>query len=234
MTYHETRVMEICNTMTGNNASVDFGTRFRWPILALAAVLFVPLFRLQRIGPLDFWWWMSATQAVLLALAYGTDAGARRALADDLSSGLLRKLLLGLLSAVLLYAVFWAGNILSRRLLPFASGGIEAVYGFKSGASTLRVTLLIGLVIGPGEELFWRGWLQRALGARRGPVAGWLLATALYTGIHLASGNPMLLLAALVCGLFWGWLYLRYRSLILVAISHTVWDLAVFLLFPLG
>ncbi|MCX6997685.1 MAG: CPBP family intramembrane metalloprotease [Kiritimatiellaeota bacterium] len=220
--------------MTASNSEVGVGARWLWPILALAAALFVPLFRFQRIGPLDFWWWMSATLAGLLALAYGTDAGARRALADDVRSGLLKKLLLGLLSAVLLYAVFWAGNLLSRRLLPFAAGGIEAVYGFRSGASTLRVALLIGLLIGPGEELFWRGWLQRALGERYGAAAGWLLATALYTGIHLASGNPMLLLAALVCGLYWGWLYLRYRSLVLVVVSHTAWDLTVFLLFPLG
>ncbi len=220
--------------MNTTRSSAGVSLRTLGLILTLAAALLVPLFRVRRIGPLDFWWWMSATLALLLALAYSADAGARRALAGDLRSGWAWKLSLGLLSAVLLYAIFWAGNELARWLLPFAAGGIEAVYGFKSGASVPRMALLIGLLIGPGEELFWRGWLQRALGKRYRPMAGWLLATAIYAGVHLASGNPMLVLAALVCGLFWGWLYLRLRSPLLNAISHTAWDLAVFLLFPLG
>jgi len=203
-------------------------------LVALAAALLTPLFRLQRLGPLDFWWWMSATVGLLVALAYAADRGARRALADDLRAGWRWKLLLGLLSAAALYAIFWAGNLFARRLLPFAADGIAAVYGFKHGASVARMALLIGLLIGPGEEFFWRGWLQRALGGRWGPTAGWLLATALYAGVHLAAGNPMLVLAALVCGLFWGGLYRWRRSPLLNVVSHTAWDLAVFLVFPLG
>jgi hypothetical protein len=42
----------------------------------------------------------------------------------------------------------------------------------------------------------------------------------------------MLVLAAAVCGLFWGVLYLRTGSILLVAVSHTLWDIAVFVLFP--
>lgn len=75
-----------------------------------------------------------------------------------------------------------------------------------------------------------QGRLQAALS---GPI-GFLVATGIYTGVHLAGGNPILVLAAGVCGLFWGWLYLRYRSLLLNVTSHTAWDVAVFLLFPLG
>ena len=68
------------------------------------------------------------------------------------------------------------------------------------------------------------------------PHRGWLLAalaaTALYAVVHLSSGNPMLILAALVCGLFWGLLYQRTGSITLVVISHTAWNLTVFLGFP--
>ena len=32
--------------------------------------------------------------------------------------------------------------------------------------------------------------------------------------------------------LFWGWLYLRFRSPVLNIVSHTLWDLAVFVVFP--
>jgi hypothetical protein len=96
----------------------------------------------------------------------------------------------------------------------------------------LRVVLLIALLIGPGEELFWRGFFQENAGARIGRPAGFILASLLYTSVHLASGNIMLILAAAVCGVFWGWLYLRFRSPLLNGVSHTVWDLLVFVVFP--
>jgi membrane protease YdiL (CAAX protease family) len=89
-------------------------------------------------------------------------------------------------------------------------------------------------LIGPGEELFWRGFLQRRLQADYGPWYGFLISAAIYSLVHIGSGNPMLVLAAGVCGLFWGFLYLRYRSLLMNMVSHKLWDVAIFLLFPVG
>jgi membrane protease YdiL (CAAX protease family) len=42
----------------------------------------------------------------------------------------------------------------------------------------------------------------------------------------------MLILAAAVCGVFWGGLYLRFRSPLLNIVSHTLWDLLVFVILP--
>jgi hypothetical protein len=42
----------------------------------------------------------------------------------------------------------------------------------------------------------------------------------------------MLVAAAGVCGIFWGWLYLAFRSPILNVVSHTAWDLLVFVVLP--
>jgi membrane protease YdiL (CAAX protease family) len=153
-------------------------------------------------------------------------------LACDLRSRAGRKVFFGLFAAAALYAVFFAGNILSRRLLPFAGTGIDGVYLFKSSASTARVVLLMTLIIGPGEEVFWRGFLQRRWQERFGAGRGFLFAAALYAGVHAGSGNAMLVLAAAVCGLFWGELYRRTGSVLLIAVSHTAWDLAAFVLFP--
>ena len=204
-------------------------------ILAAAALaVYLPLFITGGAGAFDFWWWMTANIVVLTGAAAGADPGFRAALRDDLRSGLLRKSLLGLWTAALLYGVFAAGNVLSRRLLDFAGGDISAVYGFKTGASSLRIALLMVFVIGPGEELFWRAFLQRALAERYGALRGGLLAALLYTLIHAGSGNVMLILAALVCGAAWGALYARFRSPLLNVVSHTAWDVAVFLLFPFG
>jgi len=44
----------------------------------------------------------------------------------------------------------------------------------------------------------------------------------------------MLVLAAAAAGLFWGYLYHRFRSVLLNAVSHTLWDLVIFLVLPVA
>jgi len=199
---------------------------------ALAAILFIALFRLRRLGPLDFWAWLALNIVIVVGLSFIVDRGYIRRLREDLSSGLLRKIALGIASAAVLYAVFAVGRIVALRFFPFAASGIWNVYALKAGVPVLRVVLLIGLIIGPGEEIFWRGFFQERTGATTSRAYGFALTALLYAAVHLASGNIMLVLAAAVCGVFWGWLYMRFRSPVLNAISHTLWDLAVFVLFP--
>ncbi len=198
----------------------------------LAAGLFIPLFFFKRAGPIDFWWWMSAAVVFLNVLGAVLDRGFLPSIARDFRSGVPAKIALGIFSAAVLYTVFFAGNAASNALFPFAGSDIGRIYGFKASASTFRVALLLALVIGPGEELFWRGYLQRHWQERLGSLRGFLGVSAFYALVHAASGNAMLILAAGVCGLFWGFLYMRTRSVLLVAVSHTAWDLAVFLFFP--
>ena len=199
---------------------------------AVAAVLFITLFRFRYLGPLDFWAWLAMNIAIVVALGFAVDRGYGRRLREDLRSGLLRKVVIGIVSAIALYAVFAAGRAAALGLFPFASEGIGRVYALRSGVPLFRIVLLIAVLIGPGEELFWRGFFQENAGARTGRRAGFVLASLLYTSVHLASGNIMLVLAAAVCGVFWGWLYLRFRSPLLNVVSHTVWDLLVFVVFP--
>lgn len=199
--------------------------------MLLAVALFVPLFITEGLGVFDFWWWMASNAVIFISLSVA-DRGWRDALKRELEGQVWRNIALGLAAAALLYGVFFVGNGLSRLIFAFAGRGIQNVYDFKRGASVLRVALLIGLLIGPGEEIFWRGFLQRRLQVHLGPWQGFAVATALYAGIHVGSGNPMLILAALICGIFWGFLYMRTGSLLLVLVSHVVWDLTVFLLLP--
>lgn len=199
---------------------------------AVAATLFIALFRFKRLGPLDFWAWLSLNIVIVVALAFLIDPGYAKRIREDLRSGLIRKIGLGAVSAAALYGIFAVGRIVALRIFPFAAAGIGSVYALKAGAPALRIALLVGLVIGPGEELFWRGFFQERTGATTSPVLGFALTALLYTAVHLASGNVMLVLAAAVCGVFWGWLYRRFRSPVLNVVSHTLWDLAVFVVFP--
>jgi membrane protease YdiL (CAAX protease family) len=180
--------------------------------------------------PINFWYVMALGTGGLALVAA---AVAPRAMAERLrfrSSDLV----IGLASAAALYGVFLAGRELSTWMLPFASGQIGAVYDNKSLLAPGTIGLLIGLVIGPGEELFWRGFLQRELEARLGRWTAYAAATALYGLVHVFTGNVMLVVAALAAGSVWGFLYLRFARLWPCVISHVAWDLAVFLFFPLA
>lgn len=208
------------------------GKVYLFPFTLLAIFMFVPLFVIRTIGGFDFWWWMSSNLVVLIGLALLMERNYRLILSEDIGTDFIRKLITGILSAVILYAVFFVGDILSRHILGFAGQEIGKIYAFKGGAAPLRIVVLMVLLIGPGEELLWRGFLQRNLSLKFGKMIGFNLTMVIYTGVHLASGNIMLVVAALVCGLFWGWLYLRYQSMVVNMISHTLWDVAVFIVFP--
>lgn len=203
-------------------------------VAAAAALVFLPLFLTRGDAPFDFWWGMSGAIAVISALAFILDKDYAGRLAVDWRIGRARKLLLGALTAAALYLVFLGLGQLARALWPWAAADIGRVYAFKTGASPARVGLLILLIIGPGEEIIWRGFLQRHWERRWGFPAGGLLAAALYTAVHLGSGNAILVLAAAAAGLFWGYIYHRFGSVLLNAVSHTLWDLVVFLVLPLA
>jgi len=203
-------------------------------VIILSLLLFVPLFLFKGFGNFDFWWWMSFNLVLLIGLALIFDKQYLLFLAEDFSRNLIKKVTIGLLSAVGLYVVFYFGNHLSRWMFSFADKGIENVYAFKGDVSVKRIFFLMVLIIGPGEELFWRGFLQRTLSGRFGNMWGVLVAALLYSSVHIASGNFMLIMAALLCGIFWGWLFLRFKSMVVNIISHTLWDIAVFIFFPFG
>lgn len=178
--------------------------------------------------PLNFWVLMTVGVGGLGALAVGIRGpfplkeGARW---DDL--------LLGAAASALLYALFAAGRVVASRSLPFAASQIGAVYAIRTQAPLWAIVLALVLIIGPGEELFWRGLVQWGLIQRLGPGRGWAGAALLYGLVHVAAANAMLVIAATAAGAFWGWLYLRLGRIAPVAVSHILWDLAVFVLFPL-
>jgi len=206
--------------------------KFTSSITLLAILLFVPLFITRGLGALDFWWWLSANLIILISIAIAFDPAWKNAIQQDMTNNIPFKIGMGILSALLLYGVFFVGNFFSRHIFTFAGSGIQDVYAFKMGVSKFRIAVLMIFIIGPGEELLWRGFLQRRLQNSTGKYQGFFLATGIYTLVHVGSGNVMLILAAGVCGLFWGDLYLRYGSITLNVISHTLWDVSVFLWLP--
>ena len=111
---------------------------------------------------------------------------------------------------------------------------VDMIYGIKSGISPVLLSFILVFLIGPAEEIFWRGYVQRTLSEKTGKNAGFVLASLIYAGVHVPSCNFMLVMAALVAGLVWGLFYRLYpEKFAAVIISHALWDAAVFVWFPI-
>ena len=141
---------------------------------------------------------------------------------------------LGIGSAVVLWGVFFLGNEISGLLFDFARPQVDDVYAMKDGQNQIVLALALLFLIGPAEEIFWRGYVQRTLSnSKLGNVKAFIVTTLLYAIVHIWAFNFMLFMAALICGAFWGFIYMKNRNLPTVLISHAIWDVAVFILFPI-
>jgi len=130
---------------------------------------------------------------------------------------------IGVLGAAVLYGVFWTGDKLIARTLPALAQDIVRLYGIRGGARPSRMMAVL-LLVGPCEELFWRGFVQTR--------AGVAVALVGYAAVHLWERRAVLVLAAITGGAFWGALLSWRTTLVAPIVCHCLWDLAVVVWFP--
>lgn len=199
-----------------------------WGPVVVAAVLWFVMFSPWTAPYVNFWYTMTFSAVVLTTLATLSCRECVTTLRFTLG-----QIVAGVAIAAVLWAVFWVGDKVSQLMFSFARPEVDMIYGMKTGTDPTVVGLLLLLIIGPAEELFWRGFVQRGLSARWGADAAFAVTLVLYTVIHMWAFNVMLLLAALVVGGCWGFLYrLRPQALPALIVSHAVWDVCAFVLFP--
>jgi CAAX protease family protein len=178
-------------------------------------------------GPRErFWSRMTYTGLTLGSWALLTSPAARRAR--------IRRwhVPLGLASAGILYATFQAGDRFARRFVPSGERDIADIYQLRTLRPPAELAARLVTVIGPAEELFWRGLVQEALMARYGRWRGAAAAALAYAGVHLVTGNFTLFGAAGVAGAHWCVLYAAGVPLGALIVSHGTWDVWIFLLQP--
>ena len=195
-----------------------------WATVLLAAILWFVTFFLTWS---NFWIKITCSATLLALAAFKLQPGHREALRFDAKA--IRQ---GLISAAVLYGIFWLGKAASTALFPFAGQQIGAIYSKGVNMPLPVVFALLLLVTGPCEEIYWRGFLQRRLMQRFGELQGWLAATAIYAAVHIWSFNFMLISAAAIAGAFWGLLYWRWQRLTPVIVSHSVWSAVIFAVAP--
>ena len=180
-------------------------------------------------GPKErFWQRMTITGLSLGTLAVAGNADLRHVRIR------LRDVVLGVGSAAALYAIFRVGDRAARRVMPRGGEDIDQTYALREIRPLPELAARLALVIGPAEELFWRGFVQRRIQRTSGRWAGAALAAGAYGGAHVASGNATLIGAASVAGAFWSGLAAAGMPMGALVVSHVAWDIWIFLLAPTG
>ncbi|MCF6136735.1 CPBP family intramembrane glutamic endopeptidase [Pseudalkalibacillus berkeleyi] len=139
-------------------------------------------------------------------------------------------LVIAVVSGVAIYLLFAIGKIMVVNLMPSMFEELTQLYGLIKPETTWQTVLVFILII-PAEEWFWRGYVQKKIS---GSVMKRIwISVGLYALAHLASGSLLLVLAALLAGFVWAILYEYTKNMIVPLVSHLIFDLLLFVLFPL-
>src|SRR4051812_44017837 len=124
-------------------------------------------FALTFRGPRTrFWQRMTGTGLTLGSLALFAQPELRRTRIGP------RDVALGLGSAGALYLIFQVGDRLARIILPKGGAEIDSIYELRTLRPKKEIGARLATIIGPAEELFWRGLVQERLSSRLGKVPG--------------------------------------------------------------
>ena len=145
---------------------------------------------------------------------------------------------IGAFVAAILYGLALASH-LAITSKPPAVGWVFQIY-LLFGDPLSNVHLLVSAalgVIGALEELTWRGLVLPVLEERMGTSRASVTTAILYASAHLptmflladpvAGRNPLLVIAALGCGLVWSYLRFRTERLVPVLLAHGLFTWAI-------
>ena len=172
-----------------------------------------------------FWYIYTASMACLLTLAFRLE----RPHNDFKLKG---TFVIGFLSGILMYMITWTASKVLPAVHPPLQNQLDDLYILLSPTETWQYSVLILLII-PGEEIFWRGLIEKRLLIYLKVVPAVLLSTLLYAFPLIFSGNLLLVLAGVGGGLLWGTIYAWKQSLSMVIISHLLFDFMLLVAFPL-
>lgn len=172
-----------------------------------------------------FWYMFTGAMLILISYSIFNEKA-------DVRTSFIKNTLYGILSGIILFIIFWLGNFLIEFFnMPFKKE-ITGLYKHFSPKSFWHYLTLL-LIIVPGEEIFWRGFIQKRLERKLNIRFAIILSTLLYASVQIYSGYTIHIAAALIGGIFWGFLYSWKKSIRLNVISHIVFDFCLFILFPL-
>ena len=111
------------------------------------------------------------------------------------------------------YLLMWAMSIAVEPLASLLPGDQDSLGG---GGWLLVSAVLLAPMF---EEIIFRGYVAGALRRLYGGLTAWIASALLFGLVHMV---PSVVLTATFSGLVLGFMYLRYRSLVLVIILHAM------------
>ena len=190
-------------------------------LYALALLLLAFAFR----GPFDPWKGMTIAMGVLLAGSLAVKA-VRDRIVPTLS-----RVGIGLAAGAVLYGLTRLVVVLLDRVWPAWASHARTLSAWKSGHSTFFLAATLVMIV-IAEETLWRGVIARFSIERFGRAFGIVAGAALYAAAHAVTLNPLLLVAAFGCGIYWGILYAATDDLTAPIVSHLAWDAMILFVLP--
>ncbi|KGA97116.1 hypothetical protein BALCAV_0212130, partial [Alkalihalobacillus alcalophilus ATCC 27647 = CGMCC 1.3604] len=192
-----------------------------WGLLLASVLLFIS-FLWQ---PIDFWIVFPLSLALLTVYAlFCTDT--------PLFQAAKKGWIVAPVSGIMIYLLFAIGKeFLIITGIPLLSS-LEQLYQLVQPKEWYHYIWLFFIII-PGEEFFWRYFMLNQWLHKFSVTKAILIATLCYGIVHLLSGSLLLVLAALIAGLVWNYLYYRTKNIWAVIVCHQVFNLFLLVLFPL-
>lgn len=172
-----------------------------------------------------FWYIFSGS--TLLLIAYSSFQGE---VDDDIP--FFRYIFLGIVTGIIFYLIIWGGFKVIQAFHWPLDNNVSRLYRYFAPSIFWQYLALI-LVAAPGEELFWRGFIQKRLLRYFQPFSSILLGSLLYASVQIYSGDILLIFVTFFAGLAWGGLYIWKKSMPMIIVSHIIFDILLFILNPL-
>jgi membrane protease YdiL (CAAX protease family) len=139
---------------------------------------------------------------------------------DELSP--IASALTGLAAGILLYVATWAFFGVAGNWGPLARHTDE-LYEQRHGVTLARALAVAALIVVPGEEFFWRGFVQGFAAGQLGAIGGALVAWAVYVAANAASGSVPVIIGVAVGGAVWAGLAVWPGGVLAAVVSHMAW-----------
>lgn len=129
-----------------------------------------------------------------------------------------RPIITPILVGLVASAMFIVGALVVREIEPLRAYADNVLAHAREG--WLPLVTLVTLVTGAAEEVFFRGAVFAAIG-RRKPV---VISTIVYAASTVATGNPLLVFAAVTLGAVFGLQRRASGGILASMITHVTWS----------
>lgn len=180
---------------------------------------------------INIWVGTGLAASVSIALLW---VGVRPRIMPSFGPTTLASVSIGVFVGVAMSFATWWLYPLSLELIPSIEREVATLYTLlRQPPGPIQALPLLFFVV-VAEELVWRGLaidvFSKALGPRRAVVG----SAIMYVLPQLAFRSPLLMVIALGCGAVWGVLRVRSDGIAAPLAAHFVWNLLVFVMYPVA